>query len=96
MQKIDPCDNESSLEDVSAQQIFFFTRENSIAVRGDDNLKFTRPVYSITFMIAGGRLPSIKEMTMDGYGSKILNDVDQETLKMPSKIWEKKGLMLMG
>jgi hypothetical protein len=62
---------------------------NSIYVRSD--YKFTRPAYSIIYMITGGRIPSIKEMTTDEYGSKVMMDFDPDTLKMSSKMWERKG-----
>jgi hypothetical protein len=54
---IGPCDADSSLEDVSTQQDFFISEQMLFFVSGDD--KFTRPVYSIIFMITGGRIPSI-------------------------------------
>jgi hypothetical protein len=69
-------------------------RANSIFVRGD--AKLTRPVLSNIFMITGGRIPSIKEMTTDDYGSKLMHDIDPDILKISSKMWEKKGLMQMG
>jgi hypothetical protein len=63
-------------------------------VRGDD--KYTRSVLRIVFMITGGKIPSIREMTTDGYGLKSMKDIDPVDLRMSSKMWEKRGLVPIG
>jgi hypothetical protein len=63
-------------------------------MKGDD--KYTRSVQCIVFMITGGRIPSIKEMTMDEFGLKSMVDIDPMDLRMSSKMWEKRRLVPMG
>ncbi len=65
MHKIDPCDHDTSLEEVFAKLDIFLDEISCIFVRGDDRDKITRPVYAIIFMITGGRIPLIKEMSTD-------------------------------
>jgi hypothetical protein len=86
MQQIDPCDSEYSSEDVALSQDQFLRTANAIYVRGDD--KFTRSVQSlcIVFMITGGRIPSIKEMTTDAYGLRSMSYIDPKDLIMSSKM----------
>ncbi len=67
MQQIDPSDMENSLEDCSRQQDKCLRTANSFHVRGDD--KYTRSVKCIVFMITGGSIPSIREMTTDEYAN---------------------------
>jgi hypothetical protein len=71
-QQVDPCDVENSLEDFSRQQHNFLRTANLFHVRGDD--KYTRSVQFIVFMITGGRIPSISEMTTDEFGLRSKSD----------------------
>jgi hypothetical protein len=94
MQQIDPCDSEVSLEEMARQQEKVLRTANAIHV--GDNDRFKRSVHCIVFMITGGRIPSIKEMTMDEYGLKSTSDIDPKDLILSSKMCEKKGLVSMG
>ncbi len=69
---------------------------NSFHVRGEDQC--TRSVQCIVFMITGGRIPSIREMTTDEYGSRSMEDIDPVDLRMSStsKKREKRGRVPMG
>ena len=85
---------ENCLEDISRQQDKILRTANSFHVRGYD--KYTRSVQRIFFMIAGGRIPSIREMTMDEYGLRSMENIDPRDLRMSSNASEKKGLMSSG
>jgi hypothetical protein len=63
-------------------------------VEGDDKNK--KSVQCIVFMITGGILPSIKEMTKDEFGFGSMENIDPEDLRMSSKMWEKRGLVSIG
>ncbi len=63
-------------------------------MRGDD--KYTRSIQWIVYMITGGRIPSIREMTTDEFGLRSMEDIDQVDLRFSSKMWEKRGLVPMG
>ncbi len=78
---------ENSLEDCSRQQDKFLRTANSFHVKGDD--KYTRSVeciHCIVYMITGGRIPSIREMTTDEFGLRSMEDIDQVDLRMSSKM----------
>ncbi len=64
---------------------------NSFHVKGGD-----RSVQCFVFMITGGRIPSIREMKMDEYEWRSMEDIDPVDLRMSSKMWEKRGLVSMG
>ncbi len=67
MAPIDPEDADNSLEDCARHdQDQFMRTANSFHVKGDD--KNTSSVECVVFMITGGRIPSIDEMTTDEYG----------------------------
>jgi hypothetical protein len=61
-------------------------------VRADD--KYTRSIECVVYLITGGRIPTINDMTTDEYGLQSMKDIDQMDLRMSSKQWEKQGLML--
>jgi hypothetical protein len=63
-------------------------------VRAD--YKYTRSVECIVYMITGGRIPTINEMTTDEYGLRSLEGVDPVDLRMSSRQWEKQGLLPSG
>jgi hypothetical protein len=63
-------------------------------MRGDD--KFTRSVHCIIFIITGGRIPSIKEMTTDESGLRSTSNNDPKDVIMSSKMWEKHRIVSMG
>jgi hypothetical protein len=96
MQQIDPCrgDVENSLEDYSLEQDNSFRTANPFHVKGDD--KYTRSVQCIVFMITGGRIHSIREMSTDEFGLRSMEDIDQSDLRIPSKMWGNRGLVPMG
>ncbi len=56
---------------------------SSFHVKVDD--KYTRSVECVVFMITGGRIPSINEMTMDEYGLRSTTDIDPADLRMSSR-----------
>ncbi len=67
-----PCTDGERLEDKTtcARQPDQFVRTaNSFHVKADE--KYTRSVDCVVFMITGGRLPTINEMTTDEYGLRI-------------------------
>jgi hypothetical protein len=66
MAPIDPQDAENSLEICARHRDRFVRTANSFHVKADG--KFTRSVEFVVFMITGGRIPSIDEMTTDEYG----------------------------
>jgi hypothetical protein len=72
MQQIDPCDVEYSLEDFTQQQDKLLRTANSFHVRGDD--KYARSVECIVFMITGGKIFSIREMTTDEFGLRSMEE----------------------
>ncbi len=74
MLQIDPSDAEKSLEDMAQQQDSFQRTANPFHVKRDD--KYTRSLQCIVFMITGGRIPSIKEMTKNEYGLRSMEDFD--------------------
>jgi hypothetical protein len=82
MEPIDPQDVENSLEDCTRHQDQFVWTENSFHVRADD--KYTRSVECVAFMITGGRIPAIDEMTTDEYGLLSMKDTDPMDLRMSS------------
>jgi hypothetical protein len=47
-------------------------------------------------MITGGRIPLIREMAKVEYGMKSMEDIDPMDLRLSSKLWEKRVLVLMG
>jgi hypothetical protein len=72
---------------MARQQDKFFRTAHAFHVRCDD--RFTRSVQCIVFMITGGRIPSIKEMTTDEYELRSMCDIDAKNLRMSSNSWEK-------
>ncbi len=91
MEPIDPQNIENGLEDCTRHQDQFMRTANSFHVRADD--KYTRSVECVIFMITGGRIPAIDEMTTDEYGLRSMKDIDPMDLRMSSRPWEKQGLM---
>jgi hypothetical protein len=63
-------------------------------VKGDD--KYTRYVQCIVFMITGGRIPSITEMSTDKYGLRSMQEIDPVNLRMSARQWENVGLLPSG
>ncbi len=47
---------------------------SSFHVKADD--KYSRSVECVVFMITGGRIPSIDEMTTNEYGLQSITDID--------------------
>ncbi len=94
MHLIDPFDAENCLEDMDRQQDNFLRTANSFHVKGVD--KYTRFVQFIVFMIMGGRIPSIREITTYEFGLRSMQDIDPMDSRMSSKMWEKRGLVPMG
>ena len=84
MQQIDPSDAEVSLEDMARKQDNFLRTANPFDVKGGD--KYTRSVQCIVFMITGGRIPSMREMTTGEFGLRSM-DIDPANLKMSSEMW---------
>ncbi len=82
MQQIDLCNVEHSLEDCTRQQDNFLRTANSYHARG--NYKYTRSVQCIVLMIAGGRIPLVKEMKTDEYGLRSMKEIDSADSKMSS------------
>ncbi len=62
---IDPQDAENSLEDCAKHLDQFVRTANSFHVKADD--KYTRSIECVVFMITGGRVPTLDEMTRDEY-----------------------------
>jgi hypothetical protein len=91
IQQIDPCNAENSLEDMAQQQDIFFSTANSFHVKGDD--KYNRSVQCIVFMITGGRISSIREITTYKFGLRSKEYIDPVDLRMSCKMWEKRGLV---
>ncbi len=56
---------------------------NSFHVRSDN--QYTRSVECIVYMITGGRIPTIDEMSTDEYGSRSMKDTDSMDLRMSSR-----------
>ncbi len=83
MEPIDPQDVENSLEDCTRHQDQLMRTANSFHVRADD--KYTRSVECVVFMITGGRIPSIDEMTTDEFGLQLMTDIDPMDLRMSSR-----------
>jgi hypothetical protein len=75
---------ENSLEDCTSHQDTFLRTAITFHVRGDN--KYTRSVECIVFMVTGGRIPSIREMTTDEYGLRSMENIDQVDLRMSSKM----------
>ncbi len=100
MALIDPQDADNSLEDC-ARQLDQFVRTrtaNFFHVKGDDNLKSTRSVECVVFMITNGRMLTIddSEMTSDEYGLRSMSDIDLVDFRMSSRDfrpWELQGLV---
>jgi hypothetical protein len=63
---IDRGDAENSLEECARQLDQFVRTANSFHVKAGD--KYTRSVGRVVFMITGGRISTIDEMTPDEYG----------------------------
>jgi hypothetical protein len=63
-------------------------------VKADD--KYTRSVQFVVFMITGGRISSIGEMTTDEYGLQSMTDIDSADLRMSSRQWDLQGLLPSG
>ncbi len=74
MEPIDPQDVENSLEDCARDQDQFMRAASSFHVKADD--KYSRSVECVVFMITGGRIPSIDEMTTNEYGLQSITDID--------------------
>jgi hypothetical protein len=85
---------ENSLEDCARHEDNFLRTANALHVKGDD--KYTRSVQCIVFMITGGRIPSITEMSTDEYGLRSMQEIDPVNLRMSSGQWEKLGLLPWG
>jgi hypothetical protein len=86
MAPIDPHEAENSLEDC-AQQLDQFVRATDIFhVKACD--EYTRSVECVVFMITGGRISTINEMTMDEYGLLLMSNIDQVDSRMSSRQWE--------
>jgi hypothetical protein len=64
---------------------------NSFHVKADD--KYTRSVERVVFMINGGRIPTIDEITTDEYGLRSMIEIDPVDLRMSSRQWELQGLV---
>ncbi len=94
MEPIDPKDVENSLEDFTLHQDQFVRTANSFHMRADD--KYTRSAEVFVYMITGGRIPTIDEMTTDEYGLQSIKDIDPIDLRMSSRQSEKQGLMPSG
>jgi hypothetical protein len=94
MAPIDPQDAEKSLEDYARQLDRFVRTANFFHVKVDD--KYTRSVECFVFMITGGRIPTIDEMTTDEYGLRSMPDIDPVDLRMASRQWELQGLTPSG
>ena len=94
MQQIDPRDVPNSLEDCTRHRDKFLRTANAFHGKGDD--KYTRSVQCLVFMIAGGRFPSITEMSTDEYGLRSMQEIDPVNLRMSSGQWEKLGLLPSG
>jgi hypothetical protein len=92
--QIDPNDAKFSLEDMTRQHDKCFRTANSFHVKGDN--KYTKSVWCIVFMITGGRIPLIREMTEDEYRLRSMEHIDPADLRMSYMIWEKRGLVPMG
>ncbi len=85
MQQIDPGDVENSLEDCTRHQGKFLRTANAFHVKGDD--EFTRSE-AIVFMIIGGRIPSVTEMSTDEYGLRSMQEIDPVSLIVSPRQWE--------
>jgi hypothetical protein len=48
----------------------------------------------MVFMITGGRISSIGEMTTDNFGLISMENIGPMDLRMSLMAWEKKGLLL--
>ncbi len=83
MEPIDPQDVENSLDDCTKHQAHFMRTANSFHVKADD--KYTRSVECVVFMITGGRIPTIDEMTADEFGLQSMTDIDPMDLRMSSR-----------
>ncbi len=94
MKPIDPQDVENSLEDCTRHQDQFVRTANSFHLRADD--QYTRSVECVVFMITGGRIPSIDEITTDEYGLRSMSDIDPVDLRMSCRQWELQGLTPSG
>ncbi len=67
---------------------------SSFHVKADD--KYIRSVQCVVFMITGGRISSIGEMTTDEYGLRSITDIDPADLRMSSRQWELQGRLPSG
>jgi hypothetical protein len=67
---------------------------NAFHVNGDE--KNTRSVQCIIFLITGGRIPSITEMSMNQNGLRSMQEIYPVNLRMSSSQWEKLGLLTSG
>jgi hypothetical protein len=63
-------------------------------VKGDD--KYRRSVQCIVFIITGGGIPSLTEMSKDEYGLRSMQEIDPVNLRMASRQWDKLGLLPSG
>ncbi len=91
---LDPQDAENSLEDCAKQLDQFVRTANSFHVKANDT--YTRSVECVVFMITGGRIPTIDEMTTDEYGLRSMSDIDPVDLRISSRQWEFQGLVPSG
>jgi hypothetical protein len=89
MQQIDPCNVDNSLEDCIRHQNKFLKTANALHVKGGD--KYTQFVHCNVFIITGGIIPSITEMSTDEYGLRSIQVIDPVNLRMSSRQWEKLG-----
>jgi hypothetical protein len=94
MAPIDPQDAENSLEDCARQLEQFVWTANFFHVKAD--YRYTRSVECVVFMITGGRIPTIDEMTTDEYGLWSMSDIDPVDFRMSSRQWELQGLTPSG
>jgi hypothetical protein len=94
MAPIDPQDSENTLEDCARQLDQFVRTANSFYVKADD--KYARSVECVVFMITGGRILSIDEMTTDEYGLRSMSDIDPVELRMSSRQCKLQGLTPSG
>jgi hypothetical protein len=92
MAPIDPQDAKNSLEDCARQLDQFVRTANSFHATADD--KCTRSVECVVFMITGGRIPTINEMTTDEHGLISMSDIDPVDLRMSTRQLELQGLDL--
>jgi hypothetical protein len=61
-------------------------------MKADD--KYTRSVECVVFIIIGGRIPTIDDMTTDEHGLQQMSNIDPVDLRMSSRQWELQGLGL--